>query len=158
MSAWPPPGSVAEVVGSVNGPANYQAGGFVVDLSAVFDTIDFVGLELEVPGPLPHTRWEITRNAPGAGQFRVRLVRVRYDRTTSVGNVQGQNGAVAVVASGGPAASVDAIGGVGVAHRQNQIYEHQHGLNQAATDAAATEIASGTDLSAAVFRYRVRGS
>ena len=157
MGAWPPPGSIADIIGSINGPANYQAGGFVVDLSNVFDTIDFVSLEVEVPGALPHVRVEITRNAPAAGRFTIKLMRVRYDRA-SVGNVQGQNAGVAVVANGGPAQAVDAVGGVGTAHRVNQIYEHQHAVNQAATDAAITEIANGTNLAATVFRYRARGS
>src|SRR3990167_906275 len=90
------------------GPTSYPTGGFVIDLTKTFSSINFFDnpvVKKGSRGSLPAVRYEITRNSPTAGKVTVKIVRKRYDRTSTVGNVSGQPVGVTVQASSGVASS-----------------------------------------------------
>lgn len=199
-------------VGNVSGPASYATGGFVLNLSATFPAaLSALMLQLEVEDAdlLPH-QLVVTRDSPAAGQATIKVMRVRYDKATAIGNVSGQPAGVTVqAASGAPtateaahthavdvpaftgtsgagqSAAIAPVAGVNInaaddaththpidhdhasfssaagaahAHVDDNIYEHQHGLTDTQTDAAYAELAAGTDISTAVWRYLATGS
>lgn len=84
---------------------SYPTGGFVVDLTKTFSTINFVDNPVVKKGSrganLPSVRYEITRNSPVAGKATIKIMRKRYDRTSTIGNVSGQPVGVTVQATSG---------------------------------------------------------
>lgn len=163
MPFYPPPGSPSRTLGSVDGPSSYPTGGFVVDLSNTYSDIQFFEPVIETIGALPPVRFEIIRNTPGPGKVTMRLYRIRYDRATSTITGRAQNPPTGVTvrnASGTNAQTVDAVGGSGGAHTVNQLYDHDHSISvtQTQTDTVGVEIAAGTNLSSARFRYNAIGT
>jgi hypothetical protein len=77
------PNYIKAKAGSTTGPASYATGGFVVDLSADFSSVDFFQLAIETVGAnLPPCHFEVTRNSPTNGKVTVKVMRHRYDRAT----------------------------------------------------------------------------
>lgn len=160
--------------GNVSGPASYSTGGFVLDLSGTFPTsLDFLALQLEVEDvDLPPHQIVVTRNSPAAGQATIKVMRHRYDKTTAIGNVTGQPAGVTVQAASGATTAAAQSPGInpttGVAglaaddathsHVDNNIYEHQHGQTHTQTDDASVELAAGTNIAGATWRYMATGS
>jgi hypothetical protein len=176
VTSLPAPTSPKIVTGNLAGPNPYASGGFTVDLSASFASVDFFALSiLSVGTNLPPAHYEYTLNSPGAGQVKVKVMRHRYDRPTAV---TGQPAGVSIGASSGQltaaaagtvstavqAQAVDALGS-GTAqntnhqhshqHATNILYEHSHTLTE--TNAASTEL-GGVDLSGTTWRYLAVGA
>lgn len=89
--------------GNVSGPASYAAGGFVLDLSATFSTLEFLEMAVTTIGPnLPsfHLEIALNRDATGFAQGKalIKVMRDRYDKATA-GNVSGEPGGVSVRAA-----------------------------------------------------------
>lgn len=103
--------------------ASYPTGGFVVDLTKTFSTINFFDNPIVKKGSrganLPAVRYEITRNSPVAGKATIKIVRKRYDRTSTVGNVSGQPVGVTVQATSGVASSSESS--------HTHSIDHNHG-------------------------------
>lgn len=102
---------------------SYPTGGFVVDLSDTFSTINFFDNPVVKKGSrgsnLPSVRYEITRNSPSAGQATIKIVRKRYDRTSTVGNVSGQPSGVTIQATAGVSTSSESS--------HTHSIDHDHG-------------------------------
>jgi len=131
-------------VGTFAGPASYTAGGFDVDLSARFTTLDRVLLILQVVGALGPRVFRVVLNTPDAGKFRVQSFRARFNQA-SLGDTSAQNPPAGVTLAGasgeltateaahlhgwgtltsdGPSASVNPTAGVGGTVASNT---HQH--------------------------------
>lgn len=76
--------------GTFTGPASYSTGGFVVDLTGTFATIDWVGLTVEVAGALlPPSIVEVTPNNSSAGKIKVRLVTAANTELLATTNLSG---------------------------------------------------------------------
>lgn len=152
-----PPPTQEFAVGNVSGPNPYAAGGFVIDLTGSFASVDWIELIVTTVGPnLPPVHIEYALDTPTAGKVTVKLMRDRFDRATlTIGNVSGQPGGVTVAAASGVlvtaagghthttdgghaghgvvstvanALTVDAVGGVGTA----QQTAHQHATSAGA--------------------------
>lgn len=106
------------LVGDVSGPASYTTGGFVLDLSGSLATLTFVGLTLAVAGVTVPLTVEVTRNSPSGGKATIRLLRVRYDKLTSVDNVSGQPAGVTVQAASGATTASEAT------HTHDVTHDH----------------------------------
>src|SRR3990167_2708148 len=110
------------------GPTSYPTGGFVIDLTKTFSSINFFDnpvVKKGSRGSLPAVRYEITRNSPTAGKVTVKIVRKRYDRTSTVGNVSGQPAGVTVQATAGVVSSSEST--------HTHSIEHNHGSFTSAT-------------------------
>lgn len=72
-------------VGRWPGPASYPTGGFTVDLSASFTTLNKLLVQIETPGNLAGLAfdYEITRNSPSAGKAKVKITKRQYNKQTS---------------------------------------------------------------------------
>jgi hypothetical protein len=173
---WAPaPSGSAPTVGNVSGPASYATGGFVLDLSGTFPTsLDGLFLQLEVEdADLPPHFLVVTRNSPAAGQATIKVMRARYDRAT-VGDTSAQNAPAGVTIAGtsgqvtgaNQSAGINPVAGVGGqaaddathTHTNDILYEHGHDVTQTQTDNAAVELAAGTNIAAATWRYMATGS
>lgn len=165
-------GSEGTVTGSTSGPANYVAGGFVVDLSASLSSVDFFMLAVTAVGPnLPPCHYEYALNVPANGKITVKVMRHRYDKLTAIGNVSGAPSGVTVANASGQTTSANqsspltpTTGVEGSAaddathtHTMDTLYQHQHGNTQAQTDGASVEVAAATDLSGTTWRYLAVG-
>lgn len=89
------------------GPSSYATGGFEVDLSAFLTSINYADLVVKkgARGVLPAVDVLPQLNSSSAGKVKFKLMRRRYNRVSSVGNVQGQPAGVTVQASSGVASS-----------------------------------------------------
>lgn len=113
---------------------SYPTGGFVVDLTKTFSTINFLDSPVVKKGSrganLPAVRYEITRNSPIAGKATIKIVRKRYDRTSTVGNVSGQPVGVTIQAASGVASSSES--------------SHTHAIDHNHTSFSSTAASVGT--------------
>lgn len=115
------------------GPTSYPTGGFVIDLTKTFSTINFFDTPIVKKGSrgtLPAVRYEITRNSPAAGKVTVKIVRKRYDRTSTVGNVSGQPSGVTVATSSGQTVTSESS--------HTHSIDHDHGSFASATGTPGT--------------------
>lgn len=102
------------------GPSSYPTGGFVVDMDPTFSSLNSLKLSVKTVGAnLPVAHYEITLNAPAAGQATVKIMRHRFDQVTAVGNVTNQPTGVTVLAANGGTSSLEAS--------HTQSIEHDHG-------------------------------
>lgn len=113
------------------GPASYSTGGFVIDLSATYSSLNRVklGLKKGTRGNLGIGRLRYRLNVPSAGQVTVVVEKYRYDRITAFGNVQNQPAGVTVAAGSGQVSSSEA------AHTHS--IDHNHAAQASSTPAAA---------------------
>lgn len=103
------------------GPASYPTGGFVIDLSKTFSSLNSLDLVVKKGSRganLPAVRYEIVLDSPGAGQATVKIVRKRYDRTSTIGNVSGQPAGVTIQAASGVVTSSES------AHTHGMDHDH----------------------------------
>lgn len=115
------------------GPASYSTGGFVIDLSATYSSLNRVklGLKKGTRGNLGIGRLRYRLNVPSAGQVTVVVEKYRYDRITAFGNVQNQPGGVTVAAASGQVSSSES------AHTHNANHDHGTWVSSVPTDAGA---------------------
>jgi len=125
------------ITGEYTGPSSYPTGGFVIDLTATYSSLNDLDLvafkTLGSSLNLPH-HYEYTLNSPVAGKATVKIVRHRYDKATSFGNVQNQPVGVTVQTASGQTASAEA------AH--THAIDHDHGSfnTGVASDAGADSL------------------
>lgn len=121
------------------GPASYATGGFVIDLSDTYSSLNDVKLLVKKGsrGSLPGGRLEYDLNTPSAGQVTVKVQKYRYSEVTAVGNVDNEPAGVTVQAASGVAASSEA------AHIH--VLTHNHGP-ATSTASAASGAAVHSDL------------
>lgn len=135
--------------GNISGPASYSAGGFTLDLSASFSSLNFLKLIEETPGALPDVEYEVLmdRTASGAvayGQVAIKLVRPRYDKF-SIGNVTGLPSGVTAQTSKFAAAT-----STGSSHTHSTTHDHP------ATN-SSTPTAAGLGVDSAAGRPDIAG-
>lgn len=128
------------------GPTSYPTGGFVVDLSKTFSSLTFFDnpvVKKGLRGVLPAVRYEIVLNSPTAGKATIKIIRKRYDRTSTVGNVTGQPVGVTVQATSGVASSSES------AHTHSIDHDHASQSSTSATVGAGQVLldAVGPNLS-----------
>ena len=105
---------------SYTGPSSYTTGGFEIDLSNTFSSINSATVQVITQGAnLPACRYEYDLNAPLAGKITVKIMKRMYDKTTSVGAVSGQPAGVTVQAASGVASSSEST--------HTHTITHQHG-------------------------------
>lgn len=88
------------------GTTSYTTGGFVIDLTPTFSSVNSATLRVVTQGAnLPACRYEYDLNAPAVGKVTVKIMKKMYAKTTSVGNVTNQPASVTVQATSGVASS-----------------------------------------------------
>lgn len=103
------------------GPSSYSTGGFVIDLSATYSVLNFVGLSVKTVGAnLPVARYEYTLDSPSAGKVTVKIMRHRYDLVSAFGNVANQPSGVTVQSASGATSSSEAS--------HTHSIDHNHGF------------------------------
>lgn len=119
------------------GPTSYSTGGMVIDLTKTFSLINFFDNPVVKKGSrgsnLPAVRYEIAINSPDDGKATVKIVRKRYDRTSTVGAVSGQPSGVTVQAASGVASSSESS--------HTHSFDHNHGsFTSAAASTGAGQV------------------
>ena len=108
------------VTGEYTGPASYPTGGFVIDLSASYSAVNSIELAVKTVGAnLPVAHYEFLHDTPDPGKITVKVMRHRYSRLSSIGNVQNQPASVTVQATAGVSSSA------GTSH--THAIDHDHG-------------------------------
>lgn len=128
--------------GNVSGPASYSAGGFVVDLSSVFSTLEFIELSVTTIGAnLPPFHLEIQPNRDSSGfsqgKALVKVMRDRYDKAT-VGVVSGNPGGTSVQAAKAATANT-----TGSSHSHSIDHDHPQ-------TTSSTPVSGGNGVNSAV--------
>lgn len=97
----------ALATGDVSGPNPYAAGGFVVDLTATFSSVEFFALAVKKGsrGNLPVADYEYDLDEPDPGKVTVKVVKSRYDKATA-GDTSAQNAPTGVTIQGASGATV----------------------------------------------------
>lgn len=99
------------------GPSSYPAGGFVVDLDSTYSSLNALKLAVKTVGAnLPVAHYEVILNSPAMGQATVKVMRHRFDRVSTIGNVTNQPGGVAVQAASGQSSATEAAHTHSIAH------------------------------------------
>lgn len=113
------------------GPSSYATGGFVIDLSATYSSLNSLRLMLKkgTRGNLGIGRLRITLNSPTAGKATVVCEKHRYDRITAVGNVANQPAGVTVVTTSGEKGTAEAT------HTHATDHDHASFTSSVPTDA-----------------------
>lgn len=103
------------------GPSSYPTGGFVIDLSKTYSSLNSIDLVVKKGsrGNLPSVQYEIAYNSPSAGKATVKLMRKRFDRTSTVGNITGQPAGVTIQAASGVSS-----GAPNVSHTHSVAHDH----------------------------------
>ena len=110
----------------------YATGGFVIDLSATYSTLNWLKLALKTVGAnLPVCQYELTYDSPAPGQATVKIMRHRYDLVSAFGNVANQPGGVTVQAAAGGTSSSEA------AHTHSIDHDHPSFTSAANANAGA---------------------
>lgn len=66
---------------------SYATGGFVIDLTATYSSLNFLDIAETIASPPPQSiEYAITLNSPAAGKATVKLLRHRYEKVTALGN------------------------------------------------------------------------
>lgn len=124
------------------GPASYATGGFVVDLSATFSSLNSVKLAVKKGsrGSLPGGRLEYLLNTPTAGKVTVKVQKYQFTLLSAIGNVQGQPVGVTVQGASGAVTSAEA------AHIHTIDHDHSSAASSAATNTGAAVNSALTTL------------
>lgn len=111
------------------GPSSYATGGFVIDLSASYSTLNSFKMAVKkgTRGNVPFGRFEYQLNTPTAGKVTVLIRKDQYTKTTAFGNVTSQPAGVTVQAASGSSTSSDG-------HTHNA--DHDHGATASSTPTA----------------------
>lgn len=125
------------------GPSSYAAGGFVIDLSATYSSLNSFNMAVKkgTRGNVPFGRFEYQLNTPSAGRVTVLIRKYQYTKTTAFGNVTSQPGGVTVQGASGSSTSSDG-------HTHNA--DHDHGAASSGALAAAGDGFAADLLSPAV--------
>lgn len=118
---------------SKTGPSSYTTGGFVIDLSATYSSLNNVVLIVKKGsrGTLPAGRLEYLPNTPDPGKVTVKVRKYQFDQVSSIGNVQNQPSGVTVQGSSGVATSSEA------AHTHSMAHDHAAQASTATTTTGA---------------------
>lgn len=123
--------------GEVSGPTSYSAGGFVIDLRDSLSEVLMFDLVLQTLGAslVPHDL-VVALNSPTAGQVTVKVMRRRYDKLSSFGNVAGQPGGVTIQTSAQSLAAE-------ASHTHSVVHDHAAVTSGVASEAMAGPAISG---------------
>lgn len=118
---------------------SYATGGFVVDLSQTFSSINFFDLCVKkgTRGNIPFGRFEFDYDTPNPGKVTVIIRKYQYVRVSSFDAVTGQPAGVTVAGTSGQTTSSEA------AHTHDLSHDHA-----AAASAAMTAAGAGVDTDA----------
>lgn len=103
------------------GPSSYPTGGFVIDLTPTYSSLNSLDLVVKKGSRganLPAVMYEITLNSPANGKATVKVMRKRYERTTSVGNSANAPVGVTIQTVSGQSSTA------GTSHTHD--YDHDH--------------------------------
>lgn len=115
------------------GPSSYPTGGFEIDLSQALSSVNFLDLVVKKGsrGSLPAVDYNFILDSPDPGKVTVKLLRKRYDRTSTVGDVSGEPASVTVQAASGVVSSSES------AHVHTLDHNHASVTSSAATNTGA---------------------
>lgn len=67
--------------------ASYTTGGFTIDLSVTFSSLNFLDIAETIGAPPSQSiEYVIVLNSPSAGKAKVKMLRHRYEKVTAIGN------------------------------------------------------------------------
>lgn len=118
------------VFGEVDGPSSYSTGGFTIDVRDALRTVLDARLVLKTRGGtlVPHAIHP-TVDSPTAGQATFKVMRRRFDRVSSFGNVQNQPAGVTVSAASGQVVTSE--------NTHDHTIDHDHGSQNSSVLTAA---------------------
>lgn len=158
IAAVPPGGyPFTFLIANTSGPVSYAAGGFVLDLSATFTDVKYFDAVVETPAGLMPYRFEIARNTPSAGKVTIKVMRVRYDKVSSVDSITGAPGGVTVQAASGATVASESTHTHGVGtfantaeavHTHDVTHDHPSFSSAGAPAGVADLLGLGTPASA----------
>lgn len=101
------------------GPASYATGGFVIDLTGSYTTVNSFKMAPKkgTRGNVPFGRFEYKLNVPSAGMVTVLVRKYQFTRTSALGTPTGQPAGVTVLAASGGLTSTDA-------HTHSATHDH----------------------------------
>ncbi len=121
------------------GPSSYSAGGFVIDMSSTFSSLNScsVAIKKGTRGNVPFGRFEISIDSPGPGKATVLVRNYSHTRASSFDAVTGQPAGVTVQSSSGQTVASES------AHTHDATHNHA-----AQASAAMTAAGAGVDTNA----------
>ena len=111
----------------------YATGGFVIDLTATFSTLNAFKLAVKkgTRGNVPYGRLRYALNSPSAGKATVIIEKFQQERVSSFDNITGQPSGVTVLSASGGDSSAEA------AHTHDATHDHAATASSAMTAAGA---------------------
>lgn len=128
------------------GPSSYPTGGFVIDLTAAYSSLNDFRLMVKKGsrGVLGATHLDIALNSPANGKVTVKVSKYRFDQASSIGGVQNQPAGVTVRGASGVVSTSEA------AH--THTIDHNHA---AATSSGPTTTGAGVNSALATLNKNV---
>ena len=156
------------------GPSSYATGGFVIDLSSTYASLNSLRLCIKkgTRGNVPFGRFDVDLDSPTAGKATIIVRGYNQTKVSSFDAVTGQPSGVTVQTVAGQVVSSEAAHthsvdvpsmvvttGAGTSHNHvdNSLYAHTHLLTHTVTNVGETQLTAGTDLSATTFYVAASG-
>lgn len=115
------------------GPSSYATGGFVLDFTSTFSSLNSLRLCIKkgTRGNVPFGRFDVDLDSPGPGKATIIIRGYNQTRVSSFDNVSGQPAGVTVQATSGQSVTSES------AHTHDATHDHAAQLSAAMTAAGA---------------------